>query len=119
MIPLEGGKAEFVGARKERYKSESRNPAVDSGTLDEDLLRRDFTVNAIAVSLNADRFGRIVDPLDGQADSRSASCEHRATRCATFDDDPLRIMRAIRFVAQLGFDLAEDARPRSRGCASG
>ncbi len=105
MIPFPQGKVEFVGARKEAYHPDSRNPDVKAGTLQEDLLRRDFTVNAIAASLNAGRFGEIVDPLGGMQDIERQILRTPLDPLQTFDDDPLRTMRAIRFVAQLGFAL--------------
>ena len=103
MLQLDDWKLEFVGARKESYTKYSRKPKVEVGTLDDDLSRRDFTVNAMAVSLNARDFGTLLDPFDGQQ-----AMEERILRTplepeATFDDDPLRIMRAFRFAAQLGF----------------
>lgn len=109
-IPIGGGKVEFVGARTEQYVPDSRKPQVERGTLQSDLLRRDFTVNAIAASLNASHFGDLIDPLGGQAD-----LDHRILRTPldprkTFEDDPLRIMRAVRFAAQLGFTIDAAAR---------
>ena len=109
MIPFEQGKVEFVGARTEAYHPDSRKPDVQAGTLRDDLLRRDFTVNAIAASLNAARFGEIVDPLGGREDIRRRVLRTPLEPGRTFDDDPLRMMRALRFVAQLGFDLDRDA----------
>jgi poly(A) polymerase len=110
MIPLDHGKVEFVGARKEKYSSGSRKPQVTVGTLEDDLLRRDFTVNAVAASLAQGRFGRIVDPLGGRDDLQARILRTPLDPVETFDDDPLRIMRAIRFSAQLGFLLE----PRTR-----
>ncbi len=109
MIPFEQGKVEFVGARTEAYHPDSRKPDVQAGTLRDDLMRRDFTVNAIAVSLNAARFGEIVDPLGGREDIRRKVLKTPLDPGRTFDDDPLRMMRALRFVAQLGFELDHDA----------
>ena len=109
MLQLDDWKLEFVGARKESYSKYSRKPKVEVGTLDDDLSRRDFTVNAMAVSLNAPDFGMLLDPFDGQQ-----ALEERILRTplepeATFDDDPLRIMRAFRFAAQLGFSVEQSA----------
>ena len=109
MIPLETGKVEFVGARRERYEPSSRRPEVDAGSLEEDLLRRDFTVNALAVCLNVDRFGELVDPLDGRADLERRILRTPLDPQKTFDDDPLRILRAIRFASQLGFTIEKGA----------
>jgi poly(A) polymerase len=107
MVPLDHGKVEFVGARRERYGHDSRNPLVESGTLAEDLSRRDFTVNALAASLNSGRFGLLLDPLDGQADLDAGILRTPLDPQQTFDDDPLRIMRAIRFACQLGFTIED------------
>lgn len=108
MVTLDDAKLEFVGARTERYSSESRNPSVSAGTLEDDLRRRDFTVNAIAVSLNAQSFGIIADPLDGRSHLRDRILRTPLDPLQTFDDDPLRIMRAIRFAAQLGFAIQDE-----------
>ncbi len=105
MLTLDEAKVEFVGARKESYNKESRKPAVATGTLEDDLSRRDFTVNAIAASLNADTFGHVEDPFDGQGDMRKSILRTPLEPTATFDDDPLRIMRAMRFAAQLEFEV--------------
>ena len=105
MLPLEGGKIEFVGARKESYTRESRKPEVSPAPLAGDLARRDFTVNAIAVSLNGGRYGEVVDPLGGRKDIDSRILRTPLDPDRTFDDDPLRMMRALRFAAVLGFGI--------------
>jgi poly(A) polymerase len=110
MLPLDSGKLEFVGARREQYDHESRNPVVQPGTLEEDLARRDFTVNALAASLNSGRFGDLHDPLRGRADLAAGILRTPLDPEATFSDDPLRIMRALRFASQLGFSIEERTR---------
>ncbi len=118
MLEIDDWNIEFVGARKESYRADSRKPIVENGSFHDDISRRDFTINAMAISLNEKDYGHLIDLFDGQSDLKIKTIRTPLEPSLTYSDDPLRMMRAIRFASQLNFKIDCDSFEAIKKCAS-